>query len=155
MDPLASNSLVQAAALVMDTNVVLDWLVFRDPSCARLGADMAAGRLRWCATQAMRDELEQVLTRPHILVRQANPSATLAEWDHTVVLVAPAAESGNLRCTDPDDQKFIDLALQLSPATLLSRDRAVLSLARQAGQLGVDIITAAAWAAERNAKLSG
>ena len=51
------------------------------------------------------------------------------------------------RCTDPDDQKFIDLALSLPGATLLSRDRAVLKLARRARPLGMTIVTPQAWSA--------
>jgi predicted nucleic acid-binding protein len=35
-----------------------------------------------------------------------------------------------LRCADPDDQKFIDLAVQ-HKAQLLSKDRAVLCMAKR------------------------
>ena len=148
--PSAADTLSETpTALVLDTNVVLDWLVFRDPSCIELGRAIHAGRVRWFVTEAMRDELEHVLTRPHISTRQQDPSLALAEWERWAqpVLPAVAAQSGAMRCTDPDDQKFIDLALQLGNAVLLSRDRAVLRLARAARQRGVHISSAAAWVA--------
>jgi uncharacterized protein len=134
--------------LVLDTNVLLDWLVFQDPSTATLDRTIREGGQPWIATPAMRDELEQVLTREHLLSRQADPHFALATWDQFARIVEPVAtaQPGPMRCTDPDDQKFIDLALQLG-AVLLSRDRAVLHLARAGRARGIQIMTAAAWAA--------
>ena len=126
--PAADNHFDAPTALVLDTNVVLDWLVFCDPSCMELGRAIRAGRVRWFVTQPMRDELEHVLTRPHIAARQSGPDLALAEWGRWAQPAFPVAstQSAAMRCTDPDDQKFIDLALQLGDAVLLSRDRAVL-----------------------------
>jgi predicted nucleic acid-binding protein len=50
-------------SVVLDTNVVLDWLLFNDPSVAKLAAAVVGGRVRWLATAAMRDELTHVLGR--------------------------------------------------------------------------------------------
>jgi uncharacterized protein len=133
--------------LVLDTNVLLDWLVFQDPSTSALDHTIRSGARQWVATPAMREELEQVLTREHLISRQTDPLFALATWDAFARIVEPAAtaQPGAMRCTDPDDQKFIDLALQLG-AILLSRDRAVLHLARAGRALGIEIMTAAAWA---------
>ena len=49
--------------IVLDTNVVLDWLVFRDASTAALGAAVDDGAARWLATGAMRDGLATVVAR--------------------------------------------------------------------------------------------
>ena len=54
---------------------------------------------------------------------------------HTVD-VAPRAP---LRCKDPDDQRFIDLALA-HQAGLLSKDHAVLSMAKRLRVLGVPYV---------------
>ncbi len=134
--------------LVLDTNVLLDWLVFHDPSTTALDHAIRSGARQWIATSAMRDELEQVLTREHLLSRQTDPRLALTAWDAFARIVEPAstAPSGAMHCTDPDDQKFIDLASQHG-AVLLSRDRAVLHLARAGRARGIDIMTAAAWAA--------
>jgi uncharacterized protein len=140
--------------LVLDTNVVLDWLVFHDPSTAALDEAIRRGARQWMATRSMRDELEQVLTREHLLSRQTDPRFALTTWDAFARIVEPVAtaQPAAMCCTDPDDQKFIDLALQLG-AVLLSRDRAVLHLARAGRERGVQIMTAAAWAALNRAGL--
>lgn len=132
---------------MLDTNVVLDWLVFRDPSSHSLTAAIRDARVRWIATTAMRNELEHVLTLENILVWQPDRAGVLAEWDRWATPVeapAPTLLRG-LRCTDPDDQKFIDLALHAGASMLLSRDRAVLKLAVRARRCGLLIQSPAAW----------
>jgi len=47
---------------------------------------------------------------------------------------------GAARCRDPDDQKFIDLALHLK-ALLLSKDRQVLRLRRALAERSVTVTT--------------
>ena len=135
---------------MLDTNVVLDWLLFRNPDCARLGEWLLAGKARWLVTAAMQDELEHVLA--HGRLDRWNPDlpALLAIWGRLAVqLDAPAASAPatRLRCSDPDDQKFIDLALTSGARWLLSHDRAVLKLARAARERGLDILTPSRWAA--------
>ena len=136
-----------AAPLVLDTNVVLDWLVFRNPASASIEPALAAGRWRWFATAAMVSELEHVLTYPELESWQPDRGALHASCTRWATLVAalPPAPSSPLRCTDPDDQMFIDLAIQLGSATLLSRDRAVLKLARRAQAHGIHILTPERW----------
>jgi predicted nucleic acid-binding protein len=136
-----------ALPLVLDTNVVLDWLVFRDPSSLPVEAAIRSGRARWCVTAAMRLETERVLTFKQFASHAVDPVAVFSTWAtlaETIESVA-APLSHPLRCTDPDYQKFIDLALQLGGA-LLSRDRAVLKLAPRARVLGLTIATPEAWA---------
>ncbi len=138
-----------ARPLVLDTNVVLDWLVFRDP-CANMLASQLASRLwQWHVTAEMRLELEHVLTYKSLSAWEPDRGAVLSSWESFArQTAAPAlALAPRLRCTDPDDQKFIDLALALPSATLLSRDRAVLKLARRARPLGLTIATPQAWSA--------
>jgi len=132
---------------VLDTNVVLDWLVFRDPSCAALVETLEAGRARWICTTAMHDELMHVLDRGTLAAwkpDRAAIAAAHARWAE-IMDIPGAPGVARLRCTDPDDQKFIDLAAQLGDACLLSRDRAVLKLARRARAAGFAILTPEAW----------
>jgi len=92
---------------VLDTNTVLDWLVFRDPATDELARRIETG------------------------------------------LLAPGCRParGPLACTDPDDQVFIDFALQHRCTWLVSRDRALLRLARRAAAWGVEVLTPQAWMA--------
>jgi predicted nucleic acid-binding protein len=133
--------------LVLDSNVVLDWLVFADPSSRALAAAITSGRARWLATTAMRQEMEHVLTRVDFSAWLREGASVLRHWERWVEPVdAPPPLPHGLRCTDPDDQKFIDLAVHTGATALLSRDRAVLKLAGRARRLGLTIQTAAAWA---------
>ncbi len=125
--------------LVLDTNVVLDLLVFRDPAAAALDDGLAQGRLCWLATVAMRDELERVLGYAAVARRLAAagrlPQQVLADFDARSQRVTAPGRAPVI-CSDPDDQCFIDLAVQHA-CTLLSKDAAVLALAPGLAALGV------------------
>lgn len=138
----------EATALVLDTNIVLDWLVFDDPGVTALQAAITSDRVRWLASPAMRDELASVLTRGSLLAWQPDSQHIWSSWQRWACIVTPHATAPEhcLRCTDPDDQKFVDLALQVGAQALLSRDRAVLRLARRARAIGLEIMTGAVWA---------
>jgi putative PIN family toxin of toxin-antitoxin system len=128
--------------VVLDTNVVLDAVVFAHPAGLQLLQAIEAKQLQWIGTQAMQEELSRVLDYRLIQVHQPdekNIQAIWQRWCHMMVQPTPAL-MGACQCTDRDDQKFIDLALAHAQY-LLSRDRAVLKLARQAKRLGVLIMT--------------
>lgn len=141
-------------SIVLDTNAVLDWLYFRDPRCAALAEAVTAGRVRWIASEAMRDEIEQVIVRGSLGARWPDGAASVRDgWQRWATMVdasAPAAQLA-LRCSDNDDQKFIDLALAARAVALLSADRAVLRLARPAHAGGLAITTVERWTIERPA----
>ena len=144
---------ISALSVVLDTNVVLDWLVFGHADGKTLGAALGNGELHWIATAAMRDEFAHLLGRGALDRWQPDLPALHARWDcycTELPTPAPTGPASHLRCTDPADQKFIDLAASHRGCLLLSRDRAVLKLARKLGALGVSVITPAAWAADRN-----
>jgi putative PIN family toxin of toxin-antitoxin system len=130
--------------LVLDTNIVLDLLVFRDPQAQLLAEGLNAGALRWLATASMREELVRVLAYPKLAPRVAfhrgTPAQVLQDFDRHVRLVEPAGKAP-LTCGDPDDQKFIDLAVA-HQCTLLSKDYEVLRMRKRLAQLHV---TATAW----------
>lgn len=129
---------------VLDTNVAIDLLVWGDPACAPLAAALAAGQQRWIASAAMRDEFARVLGYPPIAARLAqdgrDPAVVLAAFDALAHPVPPAA-AAPCRCSDPDDQMFIDLAVA-HQALLLSKDRAVLSMRKSLAALAVPVCAA-------------
>lgn len=133
-----------APEIVLDTNVVLDWLVFGEPTVAALVDAVESGRVRWLATAAMRDELSYVLARGLATSRGSDVAAALARWDALAVVV-PGAAVHPLRCSDLQDQKFVDLALSRQVRWLVSRDRALLRLARRAMAVGTRILTPERW----------
>ena len=134
-----------ASPIVIDTNIVLDLLVFDDPQWAPLRAALAAGHLRWLATTAMRAELVRVLGYPLIARRLARdaraPQAVLAAFDAAAHLVHAVPARAPFVCKDTDDQMFIDLAVA-HRARLLSKDGAVLSMRKRLATLGVAVAPA-------------
>lgn len=131
----------QPVPLVLDTNVVLDLLLFADPSTEALQAALESGRCRCLSTPAMRDELARVLAyralAAPMAARGVQAQEVLARFDRTVTL-QPLAPASPVRCSDPDDQGFVDLAVA-HRAMLLSKDKAVLRLRRRLVPLAVAV----------------
>ncbi|WP_296649749.1 PIN domain-containing protein [Thiobacillus sp. 63-78] len=137
-----------AALLVLDTNVVLDLLHFDDAPARPLRHAIESGRARCVVSNATLDEWRRVLAYPAFgldVARQAvlfDRYQSLA-WPRRAVAAAdPPREGGPVhrgskpawgrlpRCSDPDDQKFIELAAAAPAQGLVSKDRALLSLRR-------------------------
>jgi uncharacterized protein len=138
---------VAAPGLVLDTNTVLDWLLFRDPGIANLGAAIDGHTLRWLACARMRDEFERTLGYPTLAKWQPDSERLLLQFDRAAVMRPTPPTLPSLRCTDPDDQVFIDLAVAEGARWLITHDRALLKLARRASALGVQICRPASWQA--------
>lgn len=138
---------------VIDTNALLDWLVFQDRSALAFGAAISAGRLLWLATPPLLDELRLVLARPfadrweaarkHALTTPITPLFKMCE--------PPGPARPALLCRDASDQMFIDLALANAPCWLITRDRALLALRRRAAAVGVSVGTPTQWQQQSSA----
>lgn len=123
--------------LVLDTQVWLDWLVFDDPSVVPLREALAADRAEIYMDAPCEAELERVLGYPigKVVAPKAVQAERLAEARRIArrpVRALGEAERASLpRCADPDDQKFLELALAAPADALLTKDRALLALARR------------------------
>lgn len=149
--PPATPSATDRPAIVIDTQVVMDWMVFRDARVQALTAAVTSGALRWLVAPAMRDEIRHVLRRGIAASYAPDLAFIEAQFDaHGVAVesVEPQALAGRLVCRDPDDQKFIDLALAGCARWLISRDKAVLALAKRARPRGLLIVKPESWAPE-------
>ena len=135
---------MQNNAVVIDTNWVLDAWVFADARAAALRQAVETGRVRWLATDAMRDELARVLDYPAVarwLARRGMSAAeALAVFD-ALAQVLPAAPRAPILCHDANDQPFIDLAVQHG-AALISHDAHITRLRRALSRLGVAVLRA-------------
>ena len=119
--------------LILDTNVVLDLFVFRDPLVEPVRRALADGSMRWLVNGRMRDELERVLNYEHLLPRMAFHSVTRAQvltWFDAHTCTVDAALKCPFNCKDADDQHFVDLAVA-HRAWLVSKDKAVLALRKR------------------------
>ena len=126
-------------AWVIDTNIVLDLWLFEDPATIPLRAALQSGAISHLATASMRDELERVLAYPHLVKRMAKSNIQaqdiLNRFDEYLLAAEPAAKAA-CTCKDPDDQKFIDLAVAHA-VPLLSKDKAILCMKKRLFQSGV------------------
>ena len=136
---MTSSEAQQSHPWVIDTNIVLDLWLFEDPATAPLRAALQSGLIAHLATRSMRDELERVLTYPHIIKRMAKSKLQaqdiLSRFDEHHLLAEPAGKAP-CTCKDPDDQKFIDLAVAHA-VPLLSKDAAILCMKKRLLQSGV------------------
>jgi len=148
MSSLPEGSVREPPCIVLDTNVVLDWFYFRDARCETLADAVMRHRVRWIASPPMHDEIEHVLERGSLGTRWPDGSdAVRRGWQRwaTMVRVTTSESPLAMRCSDADDQKFIDLALAAGAVALLSADNAVLRLARRAAAFGLVITTVGGW----------
>lgn len=146
----ATRSPSAVVTAVLDTNVVLDLLLFKDLRVQALRLALGAQGLRWIATERMLDELGQVLRRAALAHWGHDSDQVMAEARGLCQPVASLAETAGRvpRCADPDDQMFIDLAWRCPATLLFSRDRALLRLARPARLHGLWIGTPERWPAK-------
>ena len=138
-DGTGSDGHPSPARRVLDTNIVLDLWVFDEPRAEALRLSVETGSTHWLATAAMREELARVLAYPQIvkrLVHRDLPASTvLAHFDRWAQL-HPDAPKAEYVCKDPDDQKFIDLAVTHT-AALHSKDAQVLCMKNRLARCGV------------------
>jgi len=126
-----------ARRIILDTNIWLDWLVFHDPGMSFLKREVEEKRIEIFIDAACEAELERVLAYDlarHTLDAGAQ-AACLAECRRIarrIEAAAPEAERRLLpRCLDPDDQKFLELALAARADVLVTKDHKLLELARR------------------------
>jgi predicted nucleic acid-binding protein len=134
--------------IILDTNALLDWRVFKDPSASPLAEALQTGQLRWMASPAMQVEWGHVWPRSVFARWQPDPALTTTVFEHAQMVDEPPR--GPLKCKDPDDQVFIDLALHVGARWLISKDAALLKLARRAKLQGVNVMTLQQWSTTLN-----
>ena len=126
--------------LVLDTNVILDLLVFKDPSTEPIRLLLDAQQVDAVRTPASMAELMDVIGRPTFKLSQEEQETIREAWESSSRLLEDAAiEPAPFTCRDPDDQVFINMAYSIRPAFLLSKDLRVLELQAIAKRHGIEI----------------
>jgi uncharacterized protein len=121
--------------LVLDTNVWLDWLLFDDAAIVPLKRTQAAGAFEICIDDACTRELVAVLNYD-LGKRSLTPDAQAKFIDAFHALARHVAASATAatelpKCRDADDQKFLELARDCGADYLVTKDKALLVLARR------------------------
>ncbi len=122
--------------LVLDTNTVLALWLFRDPGLNTLRAAIERGECLLHGRDDALEELRCVLAYPRFAVSAGDQQALHDAYRQLLApapQVAAAAVSAAAplpACRDPDDQKFLEIARDSGASHLLTRDKALLRLAR-------------------------
>ena len=144
--------------LVLDTNVCLDLLVFRDPRWTALLSALRQAEVRAFTRADCRMEWRLVLAYTRLGLDASRQAAALAEFDQLMTLLPEqeaigAGDAGDAVklpvCRDPDDQKFIELAAACDADALITKDKLVLKLARKTRKLALfRILSPEQWTSE-------
>jgi uncharacterized protein len=142
-----------APRVVLDSNVWIDILVFDDAATRPIHAALRRGVLDAVIDARCLAELSRVLDYPQFTRRALDKAAALAAVARLSVMTphtaSPDSGAPLPRCKDRDDQKFLELAHAAGADWLVSKDRALLKLARRtARDFGFRIAQPAPFAAE-------
>ncbi len=125
--------------LVLDTNVVLDWVAFCDPRVRPMVDSIECGTLRLATSGVCLQELRRALGYAQVKLDLAAQALAFGRYvAHAREFEIPGAvEAMDLpQCEDLDDQKFLELAWHARASYLVTRDKALLKLAPRVAQLG-------------------
>jgi uncharacterized protein len=138
--------------LVLDTNVVLDCLVFRDPAVRNLMTAIEARSVQALVHPVTLDELQSVLAYPQCRLDAAEQQQVIDRYLGLATLAAMpegfSRESLLLptdfpRCRDHDDQPFLALAYHARAEGLVTKDKLILKLRKKVRKFGVPILAPA------------
>jgi putative PIN family toxin of toxin-antitoxin system len=140
-----------AQRIVLDTNICLDLFVFHDPRWASLLAALESGELQAITRADCREEYLVVLHYSHLPLDEASRPLAAGRFDALISVVAPDSKAIRLPvCSDRDDQKFLELARDAGADVLVTKDKALLKLARKTAQAGMfRIMSPEAWVKAR------
>lgn len=139
--------------LVLDTNVCLDLFVFHDPRYEALVAALTNGTVKAFTRVDCRNEWKIVLHYPHLPLNEQSREIAASAYDHYIeCLPLKEASTDDVKlpiCKDTDDQKFLEIARDAHAEILLTKDNALLKLAKRAQKLNLfRILTPDAWLVE-------
>lgn len=133
--------------IVIDTNVLLDLFVFRDPRWALLHQALERGEVQAWTRADCSKEWQIVLGYSHLPLDDDSRQQALQQASSLLHQWEGEPDSAALPvCRDRDDQKFLELARDVAASVLITKDKALLKLARQMKKrASFSIMTPQAW----------
>lgn len=126
----------QIPRVVLDIHVVLDFWHFNDGRTERLRRQVENGALQVVTSEALDEELCDVMSRSAFTTSRQR---VLQQWQ-TRATTVEVHQRAAWRCRDPDDQKLLDLAVSAKALALITRDKALLVLARRAATTSATVL---------------
>lgn len=129
--------------IILDTNVCLDLFVFNDPRWQKIVAALESRSIEAITSAECREEWLAVLHYSHLPVTEATRADFIKRFDLTITVESTVPMQTILpKCADKDDQKFLEFARDAKLDILVTKDKALLKLARKTRALGLfDIMT--------------
>ena len=136
--------------LVLDTNVVLDWLVFEAPVLHPLREGIRAGSVTVVTHQPAFDELRHVIGRRRLGLDSEAQSRVISQYEALTARFPEGSGAASVpaelplrfpRCRDPDNDSFLQLAFHSKADALASRDKQVLALRKRTRAFGFQIVS--------------
>ncbi len=152
MSDMPTNTALHKPRIVLDTNVCLDLFVFNDSRWTMLLHALQNKDIEAVTRADCRQEWLIVLDYPHLPVNKDNKAKIIAEFDRLITcLPSCTVNTFDLPlCSDTDDQKFLELAQQAHATSLITKDKALLKLAKKTARKGLfHILTPQVWVEDR------
>lgn len=132
--------------IVIDTNVCLDLFVFRDPRWGMLLDALRSRTVEAVTRPDCRTEWLKVLEYRHLPLDEQSRAIAIEEFDALITCIPLEAIRSRTEirlptCSDPDDQKFLELARDAEAHSLITKDKALLKLAKRTARTGLFAIT--------------
>lgn len=134
---------------ILDTNVVIDWLVFSHPYMVPLRHQTACGAITILTHELAIAELTRVLSYPELKLSEQGQTDTLRSYRaQTRVELMPegfAIAQWQLpahfpSCRDRDDDLFLALAYHTRATALVTRDKALLKMRKRMRKFEMSIL---------------
>jgi putative PIN family toxin of toxin-antitoxin system len=136
-------------SFVLDTNVVIDWLVFDHPYLEPFRELVSAGQVRVLRHPMVAAEFARVLAYPALKLgveRRTNLLERYRDQTFEVKILEPFAlddwklPAGFPSCRDRDDDLFLAFAYHARAAALVTRDKVLLKMRKKVRKFGVVIL---------------
>ncbi len=124
--------------VVFDTNTVISALLFEHGKLSWLRDHWRSGAVSALVSRPTIDELIRVLAYPKFDLNKAEIEALLADYLPFTCAITVPAKLKSPKCSDTEDQMFVDLAIQGQADILVTGDRVLLAM-----DIGVTIERAA------------
>lgn len=125
--------LITPNRIILDTNILLDLFVFEDQGTETLLMLLETNALNPITSEEILAEFQEVISRP-IFTQDSKDQERIYSKAKSLHQIEPihSIQRAPFKCSDPDDQMFLDLAYSCKPCILLSKDKALLKLKSKA-----------------------
>jgi putative PIN family toxin of toxin-antitoxin system len=127
--------------IVLDTNVCLDLFVFKDPRWLQIMAGLQNKEISAITSEDCREEWLAVLNYEHLPINAENREQIVSSFDQYILVEKNTTKQIKLpTCSDKDDQKFLETCRDADAKVLVTKDKALLKLARKIQNMNLFII---------------